>query len=399
MSLTDLLGESPVWERFYRYKESLAVPKRFTSELRVFTDEKRYLPVLEEIKDFKKFPLPARSVINKTGSDKRRVIYTYPEPENTVLKLLTYLILRKYDSLFDKGLYSFRPGKTAKDAVRYLLNQRDIRGMYAYKADIHDYFNSIPVEKLLPKLKTAVGDDEQLYGFLSYLLSERYVLERSRPVCEQKGIMAGTPLSSFYANLFLADLDRHFSENSVIYARYSDDMILFAPTEEECMTHRDYMRGFLAENGLTVNTSKEILYTPDDGFVFLGFSCVAGTVDIAPVTKKKLKQKMRRKRDALARWASRNGMEREKAAKAFIRIFNRKLLDSPEDNELSWSRWFFPLINTDAGLREIDIYAQDCIRYLISGKHTKSRYNVRYDQMKALGYRSLVNEFYADKKK
>ena len=367
MSLTDLLGESPVWERFYRYKESLAVPKRFTSELRVFTDEKRYLPVLEEIKDFKKFPLPARSVINKTGSDKRRVIYTYPEPENTVLKLLTYLILRKYDSLFDKGLYSFRPGKTAKDAVRYLLNQRDIRGMYAYKADIHD--------------------------------SERYVLERSRPVCEQKGIMAGTPLSSFYANLFLADLDRHFSENSVIYARYSDDMILFAPTEEECMTHRDYMRGFLAENGLTVNTSKEILYTPDDGFVFLGFSCVAGTVDIAPVTKKKLKQKMRRKRDALARWASRNGMEREKAAKAFIRIFNRKLLDSPEDNELSWSRWFFPLINTDAGLREIDIYAQDCIRYLISGKHTKSRYNVRYDQMKALGYRSLVNEFYADKKK
>ena len=61
MSLTDLLGESPVWERFYRYKESLAVPKRFTSELRVFTDEKRYLPVLEEIKDFKKFPLPAEN--------------------------------------------------------------------------------------------------------------------------------------------------------------------------------------------------------------------------------------------------------------------------------------------------------------------------------------------------
>ncbi|MBR6428013.1 MAG: hypothetical protein IKS28_09350, partial [Clostridia bacterium] len=135
-----------------------------------------------------------------------------------------------------------------------------------------------------------------------------------------------------------------------------------------------------------------------EGFTFLGFSCRDGVVDIAPVTVKKLKQKMRRKRDSLSRWHMRNGLEPEKAAKAFIRIFNRKLLESPRDNELSWSSWFFPVINTSRSLHEIDLYAQDCIRYLISGKHTKSRFNVRYEDIKALGYRSLVNEFYSNRK-
>ena len=65
-----------------------------------------------------------------------------------------------------------------------------------------------------------------------------------------------------------------------------------------------------------------------------------------------------------------------------------------EPNELSWSRWFFSVINTDKSLHEIDLYAQDCIRYIISGSRKKTRFRVTYDDMKALGYRSLVHEYY-----
>ena len=104
---------------------------------------------------------------------------------------------------------------------------------------------------------------------------------------------------------------------------------------------------------------------------------------------------MRRKRDALLRWAKRGDHSGEQAAKAFIRIFNRKLLENAGDSDLSWAMWFFSVINTAEGLREIDRYAQDCLRCLISGRHTKARYNVRYEDLKALGYRSLVNTYYA----
>lgn len=396
MSMLELLSRKDIWESFYEYKLSLAVPKRFTKELRAFIDGERYIPVCEGISAGRAFPLPKKTVISKLGTDKKRVVYTYPEPENTVLKLLTYLILRKYDGLFrGTGLYSFRPGRTAKDAVRALLRIKAVPSMYSYKADIHDYFNSVPIDALLPMLKDVLSDDDELFSFLAALLTEPCVLERGVSIGERKGIMAGTPLSSFYANLYLAELDRHFADAGVIYARYSDDVILFAKTAEEAEAHAEYICAFLKEKGLEMNPDKESFSAPEDGFTFLGFICKDGKVDIAPATVKKLKRKMKRKRDALVRWYKRRGVDGAEAAKAFIRVFNRKLLESPRDSELSWSSWFFPVINTAESLHAIDLYAQDCLRYMISGTHTKSRFNVRYEDLKKLGYRSLVNEYFS----
>ena len=170
---------------------------------------------------------------------------------------------------------------------------------------------------------------------------------------------------------------------------------MFAPTKDEIEKYAIRFRSLLSEKGLTMNPSKECLFAPDDGWVFLGFYCHGNTVDIAPATLKKIKGKMRRKARALKRWADRKGKPGEAAAIAFIRSFNRKLLDgSGDENELTWSLWFFPVISTADSLHVIDQYCQDCIRFLISGKHTKGRYNVRYEMMKQLGYRSLVNEYY-----
>ena len=206
--------------------------------------------------------------------------------------------------------------------------------------------------------------------------------------------MAGTPVASFYANLFLKDLDKHFEDIGVMYARYSDDIIVFADTKEEVDTHREYILEFLKEKHLSVNPDKEQFSTPEEGAVFLGFMLRGDTVDIAPASVKKIKQKMRRKARALARWHKRNGVPPEKAALAFIRVFNRKLFENPSDNELTWTYWFFPVINTTRSLHEIDLYAQEQIRFLATETHTKSHYDFRYEDMKKLGYRSLVHAYY-----
>ena len=394
-SLLEKLGNPETWKAFYRYKASLVCPNWLLEELSAFIAAKKYLPVTADIEHGVSFPLPRKAVISKLSTQKKRTVYIYPGAYNTVLKCLTWLMLRKYDSLFADNLYSFRPGRSAKNAVRRLLRVRDLGSLYAYKADIHDYFNSIPVEAFLEKLKKALDDDPQLYDFLSGLLSEPRVLEDGEPVEEKKGIMAGTPQSSFFANLYLAELDRYFEENNLLYCRYSDDIIVFAPTEEEVHQHAQTIRSFLENAGLSVNPAKEAYSTPAEGFTFLGFSIHERRVDIAPATVKKLKQKMRRKRDALTRWQKRSASDPDRAAAAFIRVFNRKLLESPQDHELSWASWFFSVINTTDSLHEIDCYAQDCLRYLLSGSHNKARFRVKYEDLKALGYRSLVHEYYA----
>ena len=393
--LLDLLARADVWESFHDYKTSLACSKAYVKELRAFIDARAYLPVCEAIAGESPFPLPRKAEIGKMSSRKVRTVYIYPEPENTVLKLLTYLLLRRYDGLFCDGLYSFRPQRSAHDAIKRLIRTPGIRGMYAYKVDISDYFNSIPLEAFVPKLRAACGDDPVLCGFLVRLLEEPCVLSGGVPVAEQKGIMAGTPLSAFYANLYLRELDAHFEGLGVPYARYSDDIMVLAPSEGEVRAHAVFIRECLAREGLSVNPAKEAYFTPEEGWVFLGFGYRKGVVDIAPATLAKLKGKMRRKARALERWRKRNGEEPERAAKAFIRVFNRKLLENPHaDNELSWKGWFFPLINTTATLHEIDVYARDCIRFLLSGTRTKARFNVRYDELKRLGYRNLVHAYW-----
>lgn len=393
------LRDPEVWEKFLAYKTSLACPKAFAEELRAFLDRKAYLPVVSRIQSGERFPLPRRAVISKMGSKKKRTVYIYPEPENTVLKLLTYLLLRRYDGVFSKNLYSFRPQKSAKDAMRFLMRVPGLSKMYAYKVDIHNYFNSVDLELFLPMLRETVSGDQALETFLVELLTEPEVLEKDHPIKEEKGIMAGTPLSSFYANLFLKDMDRLFAEKGILYARYSDDVIVFGRTREETEIYAVIIREFLASRHLTVNPDKEAFYLPENGFTFLGFSYREGAVDIAPATLQKLKDKMRRKARALERWRARNGLPREKAARAFIRIFNRKLMESSPDNDLTWSRWFFSVINRTESLRTIDRYAADEVRYLLTGKRTKARFNARYEDLKALGFRSLVHEYYAFEKK
>ena len=395
MSLLQCLSDPAVWEDYLEYKAGLLGKRQELQELREFCERGDYLPVCRTIEAGEPFPLPKKSVLSKQGTDKKRTVYTYPYAHNQVLRLLTHLILRKYDQIFSPGLYSFRPERTAKDAVRALLRVGGLDGMYSYKADVHDYFNSIPIDRFLPVLDEALADDPALLRFLRTLLEEPCVLDRGRPVRERKGIMAGTPQACFYANLYLDALDRRSQDAGVPYQHYSDYILLFASTKEEIEAKAAELRAFLAERGLEINKKKEGFGAPGEGWTFLGFRCEGETVDIAPATVTKLKQKMRRKTRALVRWAARNGVEGERAAKAFIRVFNRKLLETPENSELSWSYWFFSVINTDRSLREIDRYAQDCIRYLISGKRTKARFDVRYEELKDLGYQSLVHAFYA----
>lgn len=80
--------------------------------------------------------------------------------------------------------------------------------------------------------------------------------------------------------------------------------------------------------------------------------------------------------------------------KGLINHFNRVFFENGDAETLTWSRWFFPVINQTEGLREIDHYLQQNIRFLSTGKHRKANYRADYPLLKRLGYRSLVGEYY-----
>lgn len=396
MDILFSLLSKQMWQDFIDKKVADGhTDKRQLQALCRFVDTQAYLPYANTVPDTSAFSPPRKVSISKMGSDKKRIVYIYPDAERTVLKFLTYLMQKKYDCLFAPNLYSFRPGVGVKQAVDHLRKTPGIFQMWGYKVDIQDYFNSIPVDRMVSLLQNILPQEPNLVRFLTSLLENTSVLQDGVAIEDgQKGIMAGTPVSTFLANLYLSRLDWDFYNRKIPYARYSDDIIIFAPTEAELEENILRIQNYLSENGLSVNPKKESRFSPGESWIFLGFQFSPDGIDVAPVSVEKIKAKMRRKTRALKRWSDRKSQSGTNAAKVFIRTFNRKLFENPIDHELTWARWYFPMLTTADSLRIIDQYAQSCIRYLATGTRSKASYNFRYEEMKQLGYISLVNRYY-----
>lgn len=399
MSLLDYLKDSDAWVGFYELKADSDFLRQGDAEAFFqYVRRKRYLPVVENILSGEGTSIPVKKQIAKEGSSRKRTVYMLPEDESLVLKLLTWLMIRKYDSKLPSNLYSFRPGMSAKSAFHKVISHKGIHQYCSYKLDIRNYFNSIDVQLLLPQLKELFVDDPGLYRFFSQLLSDPRAIESGEVVCEKKGVMAGIPTAVFFANVYLAALDRTFEQMpEVVYCRYSDDIIVFAPDQETLSKAKAVLHDYLNMFCLEVNEDKVVETTPGGKWTFLGFSYHDGEVDVCANSVSKLKAKMRRKARSLIRWKHAKGKEDWMAARAFVKYFNRRLYTSEDPHEINWARWYFPLINTDKTLKVLDAYMQDCIRYIVTESRTKSRYNFRYEQIKNLGYKSLVHEYHKGK--
>ena len=395
MGLLQELNDESVWRSFYDYKLTKQhLTKQDEQELLAFIDEKRYIRLAEKLAAGEMFfDYPTKKLVNKMNASKKRVVYSFGEEETWLLKLMAFLLYR-YDSVMPDNLYSFRKNYGAKRAIRKLVETKNIDAMYYYKADISDYFNSIDIDRLLQMLRDIMSDDEELYWFFEELLTADKVYFESKLIAEKRGVMAGCPVAPFLANVYLLDLDRKFEKEKIPYARYSDDIICFADTKEAREEYRCDIIGFINDYGLNINPKKEFVGEPNETWEFLGIAYQSEQIDLSEATVQKMKGKIRRKARALYRWKTKKDIPAETAMKTFIRIFNHKFFDAKDANDLTWSRWFFPIINVDASLKEIDEYLQQYIRYIATGRHSKANYRVDYATLKACGYSSLVNEYY-----
>lgn len=444
MNILQSLYDESAWLELIEYKkEHQHLSRTDEDKWSSYIEDRRYIPLIDMIlssvvlseKDIYEngtdypptsLPLPLKREINKSGSTKKRVIYSYPDNFNRLLKMIAFK-LYTFDDIFAPNCYAFRRGLGVKDAVKRV--QRIVQSKkYCLKVDISNYFNSIDVNILLEKLDFIEGKDPDLFRLFEKLLTADAAVEYvdntyidttqtntvdnnhcfniyasdNETDCisiiniihEKRGAMAGTPISPFFANVYLKDVDWYFHNNGIDYFRYSDDILIFADTYEELMEYKNILYKKIEQAHLTLNPDKVRICKPGEPIEFLGLRFENSEIDISDNTKNKMKARIKRKSESLRRWARKKHLSGEKAAKGFIKVMNHKFYDSGNDNDFSWSRWFFPNLTTVKSLSTIDTYMQEYIRYCVTGRHYKGNYRITYDQMKAWGYRNLVNEYY-----
>lgn len=389
MSVIDFLIDDNNWIEYLNYKNNQFITKKEYKELNEFISNKKYIDITSKIvNNTYTFSIPKKVYINKNKSSKKRIVYKYNKEEVIILKMIQYL-MNEYDYLLCKNCYSFRREINSKDAF-YFISKNNYN-KYGYKLDIKNYFNSIPTNRLLEILKNSL--DKKDYLFFYKLLSNNKVIDKNNLISENKGAMAGCPISCFLSNIYLADLDKHF-ENE-IYARYADDIIIFNDNYDELINQIEYIHNFLKSKGLCINSDKEEYINKNEEFNFLGFKYYQRNISLANHTVYKMKHKLKRKAKALRRWAKRKNIDYYKACKAYIKIFNYKFFYENKNKELNWSLWYFPVINNTDDLKIIEQYFLENIRYIITGKYSKSnKWKVPYYKIKELGYISLVNKYY-----
>src|SRR5262249_55456519 len=151
-----------------------------------------------------------------------------------------------------------------------LLRDQGIDDKHCLHFDVSDFANSIPVPTLLAGLPSAITADAPLLDLLTRTLCRKEVIRNGRVIeVEQKGVMPGTPLSGMLSNLYLKDLDETFRAAGVTYARYGDDIIVFAP-EPEIRDYERLIRSHLEAKGLKVNEEKTQLLPPGLPWEYLG---------------------------------------------------------------------------------------------------------------------------------
>lgn len=395
------------WLSFLEYKkEHQHISQAEENELRNYIERKAYM---ESCKVWQNGVYPCglarKSVISKEGTEKKRIVYSFTGDEGIFLKFIAYQLYR-YNGIFSQNCYAFRRGYGVKDALQRLRSDQKVCGQYCLKMDISNYFNSIDVEILLKKLEFVKRTDEKLYQLFERMLREKRVIYEDKELVEEHGAMAGTPVSPFFANVYLSETDYYFEELGVSYYRYSDDILIFADTYEDLKYYEGILREQIAKRGLNINPDKVTITGPGEVFSFLGFAYRNGEIDLSPNTIRKTKARIKRKANALMRWQRKKGVDSSKAAVGFIRAMNMKFYGckepekrtEPDLDEFTWQRWFFPNLTTDKGLKEIDAYMQQYIRYAVTGRHYKGNYRIRYETLKEWGYRSLVHEYYRYRK-
>ena len=87
----------------------------------------------------------------------------------------------------------------------------------------------------------------------------------------------------------------------------------------------------------------------------------------------------------------------EDKARHLIRLNKGTFYGRPGSSDLSWTQWAFPVVTKTDGLHDLDLYNQHCIRYVLTGKWSDAQYRVSYQQLKDLGYDSLVRAYFAYK--
>jgi RNA-directed DNA polymerase len=226
-----------------------------------------------ELKAGRYQPQPVkRGWIPKPGSKEKRPLGVPAVRDRIVQGAARNVIEPIFEREFAEHSYGFRPGRGCKDALRRVDGLLKTGYVWVVDVDFRSYFDTIPHDKLMERVRERISDGRLLELIERYLKAG--VMDGMKGWAPtERGTPQGAVISPLLANLYLNPLDHLLAKAGHAMTRYADDAVVQCRSETEAKEALNRIIQWAQANGLTVHPEKTRIVdaTQKGGFDFLGY--------------------------------------------------------------------------------------------------------------------------------
>src|SRR6266581_6250393 len=212
-----------------------------------------------------------RVYIPKPGSTEKRPLGIPAVRDRVVQAAVVNVIEPIFERDFAEHSYGFRPGRGCKDALRRVNELLKAGYVYVVDADLKGYFDSIPHDRLMSRMKEKIADGTLLSLIESFLKAN--ILDGLEEWTPATGAPQGAVLSPLLSNVYLDPLDHLVARSGFEMVRYADDFVILCRSEAEAGVALEKVQQWTAQAGLRLHPEKTRIVdaTQRAGFDFLGY--------------------------------------------------------------------------------------------------------------------------------
>jgi RNA-directed DNA polymerase len=240
-----------------------------------------------------------RAYIPKPGSNEQRPLGIPTVRDRVVQGAVRHVLEPIFERDFAAHSYGFRPGRGCKDALRQVEKLLKQGFVYVVDADLKSYFDTIPHDRLMQRMRERIADGRVLALVAAFLKAG--ILDGLKEWQPETGAPQGAVLSPLLSNVYLNPLDHQMAAQGFAMVRYADDFVILCRSQAEAEQALTLVRQWCEAEGLLLHPTKtRIVDVRVTGFDFLGYHFATtrrGKLTRWPRTKslQKLKDSIRAK--------------------------------------------------------------------------------------------------------
>jgi len=234
-----------------------------------------------------------RKWIDKPGSKEKRPIGIPTVRDRVVQAALRSVLEPIFERDFAEQSYGFRPNRGCKDALRRVDELLKQGYTWVDDADLKSFFDTIPYEPLLERVRAKVTDGRVLDLLEAFLNQD--VMDGMEEWTPEEGTPQGAVISPLLSNIYLDPLDQAMAREGIEMVRYADDFVILCRSRVEAEQALERVRQWTAQAGLTLHPEKTRIVNAAErgGFDFLGYHFERGMKWPRKKSLKKLRDTIR----------------------------------------------------------------------------------------------------------